>query len=557
MNASTIKDYFAKQCTYFKVILLTTIFCMASPMAVYANTQFNFASGQEQLKGHGGFFNIFQKKSHNKEYKWKFKHCKFPIFHNYKFDKDGCSQRELRKGKVDICKQINTHKKTHVFKLCVSESAADKLLESRWGDGDPSNDNGVLSYYSPLTFYQDKDGDEYGASKSVTDCLPPDGYVEDEGDCNDTNAAINPGEADGCPVTDGIDNNCDGVVDNGTQNIFADNDGDGFGSNSIVGCPGSPNTSLEGGDCNDNDAAVNPDAVEVACNSIDDDCNAETSDNDGGVTVYQDLDQDTFGNPNITDTSYCGLAIDGFVSNNADCGDTNQNINPAQSEIACNSLDDDCDASTSDNNEGITVYLDADGDGYGSMTSQLAFCGSIPDGYVEGNTDCNDSEAATNPGASEICDDGVDNNCDGQIDEGCIVASNGCPCLNDAIAFFGEDFNFIQAALAEPNPFSKNGAPLSYSCSATFGGRELEQIGYIAFNGLANLTGNFTVQSTQDLPNTYCRIGVGLNPGGFTKKTFSKSSLTSSELSSCLQVLRDMANDNNLPFAPASTCDNR
>lgn len=421
MNASTIKDYFAKRYTYCKVILLTAIFCMATPMAVHADTQFNFAIGQEQLEGHGGFFSNFYKKSHHNEYKWKFKHCKFPIFHNYRFDKDGCSQRELNKGKVDICKQINTHNKTHVFKLCVSEKAADKLLESRWGDGDPSNDRGILSYYSPITFYQDSDGDEYGAATSVTDCLPPDGYVEDQGDCDDANAAIKPGEADGCPVIDGVDNNCDGVVDNGVENIFADNDDDGFGSASIVGCPGSPKTSLVDGDCDDTSSDINPDAVEIACDSIDNDCNSQTSDIINTGVAYPDADNDTFGSndPSEVIPTQCNTIPNGYVTNNLDCNDGYANINPAQTEVSCNGTDDDCDADTSDNDGGITVYLDSDGDGYGSMTSQLSFCGSIPNGYVENNTDCDDSSPGVNPGAAEVCGDGIDNNCDAQTDENC------------------------------------------------------------------------------------------------------------------------------------------
>lgn len=60
-------------------------------------------------------------------------------------------------------------------------------------------------------------------------------------------------------------------------------------------------------------------------------------------------------------------------------------------------------------------YKDYDKDGYGNLSdSVLAY--AKPKGYVTKNTDCNDGNANVHPGATEICD-GVDNNCDGRIDE--------------------------------------------------------------------------------------------------------------------------------------------
>jgi len=58
----------------------------------------------------------------------------------------------------------------------------------------------------------DKDGDSYGdpnVSQEVR--RQPDGYVADNTDCDDSNPQVNPGAAEEC---DGIDNNCDGAVDN-------------------------------------------------------------------------------------------------------------------------------------------------------------------------------------------------------------------------------------------------------------------------------------------------------------------------------------------------------
>ena len=66
----------------------------------------------------------------------------------------------------------------------------------------------------------------------------------------------------------------------------------------------------------------------------------------------------------------------------------------------------------------LPYYADADGDGYGDLDVSLLAC-ALPTGYVENDQDCDDGNILINPDAIEICD-GIDNNCDGNIDEGIV-----------------------------------------------------------------------------------------------------------------------------------------
>ncbi|MFO0362449.1 MAG: MopE-related protein, partial [Flavobacteriales bacterium] len=102
----------------------------------------------------------------------------------------------------------------------------------------------------PLTYYQDSDGDGFGnASVSQTSCSTVPGFVTNNTDCNDGNQGIYPGAPEVC---NGIDDDCDGLTDEGLAltNYYIDTDGDGFGAGAPVpSCSPIPGYATATGDC--------------------------------------------------------------------------------------------------------------------------------------------------------------------------------------------------------------------------------------------------------------------------------------------------------------------
>jgi hypothetical protein len=151
----------------------------------------------------------------------------------------------------------------------------------------------------PLTFYADADGDGYGDPDSTAEaCSAPSGYTADATDCDDTEAAANPGAAEVC---DKLDNNCDGSIDEGvTETFYADADGDGFGDadSTVLGCTPPSGAVADATDCLDTDATVYPGAAEVADDGIDQDCSGAdltTPATDSGETDDTGLDPECRG----------------------------------------------------------------------------------------------------------------------------------------------------------------------------------------------------------------------------------------------------------------------
>ena len=170
--------------------------------------------------------------------------------------------------------------------------------------------------------------------------------VSDDTDCDDTDAGVNPGATEVC---NGIDDDCDGLVDEsgGNATWYADTDGDGYGdaNSTTVACTAPPGYVSDDTDCDDTDAGVNPGATEV-CNGIDDDCDGLVDESGGNATWYADTDGDGYGDAGSTVTA-C-TQPPGYVADNTDCDDTNGSINPSADEV-CDGVDNDCDGTVDQN----------------------------------------------------------------------------------------------------------------------------------------------------------------------------------------------------------------
>ena len=165
-------------------------------------------------------------------------------------------------------------------------------------------------------------------------------------------------------------------------------------------------------DCNDADAAIFPGADEL-CDSIDNDCNDEIDDG-AGTLFFVDADRDGYGDASATEMA-CEVG-EGLSENAEDCDDTNADVNPSMAEL-CDGVDNNCDGIL--DGDIVLQYADADGDGYGDPATETADCEVIP-GYITTAGYCDDSNPAINDGADEVCD-GLDNNCDNQVDEGLYI----------------------------------------------------------------------------------------------------------------------------------------
>jgi hypothetical protein len=229
-------------------------------------------------------------------------------------------------------------------------------------------------------FYNERDDDCDGVVDDGTVGYDDDtdGQSELDGDCDDTAPTTYEGATETC---DGVDNDCDSIVDEQT-NCY-DDDGDGLAEIA--------------GDCNDASAISYPGAAEVE-DGLDNDCDSIVDDN---TNAYDDDG-------------------DGYSENAGDCNDGNGAAYPGAAE-SCNGIDDDCDSSADEENASgcFTYYYDYDGDGYGSASVSGKCLCSMSGSYTAAtNTDCYDYNSAANPTATSYSttsrgDGSYDFNCDG------------------------------------------------------------------------------------------------------------------------------------------------
>ena len=269
---------------------------------------------------------------------------------------------------------------------------------------------------------------------------------------------------------DGIDSNCDGIDG-------IDDDQDGFAS-----------LSSGGDDCNDVHEEIYPQATEI-CDGLDNNCDALIDDEDilldiNSATVwFVDGDMDGYGSDDSVQT--CTMPS-GYVENQEDCNDSNENIHPQATEI-CDGLDNNCDALIDDEdtlldiNSATTWFADIDRDGQGNTfdsvssclqpnayvdndqdcddTQDLIFFGNAimeldlgcyqdldEDGYgdtnpsntyIDAGEDCNDTVASINPNATDIESDGIDQDCDGS-DSLHLMSDFSLPDINPQSSSFGQ-----------------------------------------------------------------------------------------------------------------------
>jgi Putative metal-binding motif/FG-GAP repeat len=298
-------------------------------------------------------------------------------------------------------------------------------------DCDGNIDEGTAA--DATVWYRDEDGDGWGTEwDKVIACDKPSGYVADVGDCDDTEEDTSPESVEVCDDYGG-DEDCDNLSNDddtdpeGQGTWYADGDGDGFGDVDVwvLACDQPSGFVGIADDCDDAEAAINPNNAEICGDVIDNDCDGTTDEDDGSTALvwYLDADGDGYGDPAVVGPTACTQPT-GYASAPTDCNDGNSSVNPGASEVWYDGVDQDC--------NGKSDY-DSDEDGHDDSGS--------------GGDDCDDDDSSSAPGLAELCSDGADNNCDGVTD----------PCDQDGVIRGGSAGDNLGGAVSSAGDWNGDG----------------------------------------------------------------------------------------------------
>ena len=262
-----------------------------------------------------------------------------------------------------------------VAALCACRDGGESGLDSGASCGD------VLTVW-----YADMDQDGFGDPATARQtCEAPSGHVPDGTDCDDTDPAIFPSAEELCNEQD---DDCDGAVDDDlTRSWYADADADGWGrdQDATFGCDPGNGWAPQGGDCDDDDPSVHPQADET-CDGVDRDCDGIAQD-DTQATWWPDQDFDGYGDADAAE-ALCEQP-EGWVDNGEDCDDSSAGTHPGAEDL-CDGEDNDCDGSIDEDHKADWVLVTLDDENVyrvNPSTGQTSIFQPLTDGVVANSAD--------------------------------------------------------------------------------------------------------------------------------------------------------------------------